>query len=203
MLVRLLIPSASKMDLKEFITAFSGVAPLSPALNAVSAYYSKHLPIWRILNLYGENVGPSDTEQQVSCLMPSHGTSDRNKSARYYSFSRENDENEESVYCFKCDKRRTSLWLMYDILRSEDMELVQVFEYVEKHFGVPFPRELLLDMDTDELLSLDPSGEPRMERIEALLATANKLYLNKPDGSDPNALSLYCQGVFDLANSRI
>lgn len=203
MLVSLLIPNPHNMTLRDFISLFCQIAPLSPALPTISSYYSKHMPMWQVLQYYGEDVGPDDTEQQISCLFPQHGTADVHKSARYYGFSRENDENEASVFCHKCHSRKTSLWLIVDKLKADGADLIQCFEYIEQNFRVPFPRDLLCDLDTDDLMSLDPGGEPQQEKLQSLIKTAVGLYNNKPVSTDETSMVSYRQAVFELANARL
>lgn len=195
-----LIHNAHNLGTEELISKLPPYA-LGALMDQISKYYSNHLPMWRLLKYYGEDIGSDVHEQQISCPYPEHGTADTHKSARYYGYSRENDERESSIYCHKCHKRRTSLWLAYAKRGAEEEEkLPQVFVWIEKQFGVPFPAEMVLDTDDDDLLNLDPDGAPRQEAVDNLFLRAIAVRQARAEGAD---MPIILEQLLAIAESRI
>ena len=124
MLVRDLIPAAHALPTENFIRALNDIGIFGAVLPHLATHYSRNLPMHRLLQYLGHDVAASDDELQISCPFSTHGTADVHKSARYYNFSRDGDEREASVHCFKCGSRKTTLWLSVDHCKNKmDLDL--------------------------------------------------------------------------------
>jgi len=123
--------------------------------------------LWKVLNHYGIDEPDAATEQaQIPCLLVEHGSSDRHSSARYFSFDRETGTHKEQVYCYKCSKILNSFWYIYKYERDfHELNIKDVFLFITKTFGTPFPSDLILDFDPEKFFTFD-SEDDRAASIE-------------------------------------
>ena len=61
---------------------------LGPILFDLSQYYSEQIRMGHVYSYYGYELDDTSDQQQIPCLLPQHGTSDRHPSSRYYSTDR-------------------------------------------------------------------------------------------------------------------
>lgn len=204
MLVRTYVPNADNLSVRELFKAVSSVAPIGGCFKEIGAYYSKHVPMWQVLDYLGQPVGQHTEQEQIHCVFSTHGSEDRHKSARYYGFSREGDETESSVYCFRCNDRKTSLRLLEDYRKSRYGEdFIATLEWIEQTFKVPFPSHIILDKDIDELANLDPEGEPRQEALHRLMGDAVEWRKVRENGITDENRQSYLDALVNLLNTRV
>ena len=150
----------------------AGFAVLNPLIPRIAEWYKVHLPLWAVLQVFGytqtshSGTGPryplicdSTVEEQVSCILPSHGGRDSAPSARYYLTDRNELSHYGHIYCWgsNCQKAYTSFWYAYAILKEqEDYKYADVILWLERTFRIAFPRHIILDADPD---TLDDDGE--------------------------------------------
>ena len=134
--------------------------PVFAGTAEIANYYTQELPLCDVYNFYGDQLSAqydgyfphldSDTsEANISCLLPSHGSADKHRSGKYYSFDRNSGEYRPSVYCFKCQKLSTSLWLVFAIERERGKDLLDVFDVIFNNFRVAHPVDIVLDFDDE------------------------------------------------------
>ena len=154
--LRYIYPEAENLPLKEFF-GIVDLGHLSYLLDELSEYYTQNLPMWWVLRQYGLNVESTDEYPvQISCLWDEHGGPDENPSARYFPMNRESGMREGSVYCYKCQITKTSLWYVHNLEKQrQEFNLLDVFEWIENEWKVNFPKKYFLDFDSDILLSMD------------------------------------------------
>lgn len=146
--------SAMGMPLAELLQ-LTPTAHLQALMQPLSKYYETRLPLWRLMREFSVEVDPSEGEQQVECSFSEHGSNDLHKSARYYTHDRNTGEASERVYCHKCNLMKTAFWYVLKQCRDhQNMQLKDVLRHLESHYGIPFPRDLLLDFDPDLYFSM-------------------------------------------------
>jgi hypothetical protein len=129
-----------------------------PLTESISAYYDSKLLMSQVFTNYGYELGSDDTQQQVQCLLPSHGSQDRHPSAKYYPEDRNTGASKPHVYCHKCQKSRTPFWLMYNRESFySGIHLREFFVLLKKRFNIPFPRHLFLEFDPMEYYVFEAS----------------------------------------------
>lgn len=129
-----------------------------PLTDAICAFYDKKLSISQVYAYYGFDFKDSDYQQQVHCLLPSHGSSDKHPSARYYPIDRNTGQSRQAVYCHKCQKTSTAFWLLYareSFLSGIHMR--QFYLFINKVFRIPFPRHIFLEFDPQEYYVFEES----------------------------------------------
>jgi hypothetical protein len=148
-------PDIKYLPLKEFIDSVKWNTIFS-MFSQIADYYDSRLSLISILNYYGLDIDKGSEEIQVQCLFLEHGSEDRNKSARYYSYDRTTGEPKEGVYCFKCQKYYTSFWYLYKLEREyKKLNLLDFFLWVDKIFKVNFPKKLVLEFDPESFYSFE------------------------------------------------
>lgn len=148
---------------------------LGPILFDLSQYYSEQIRMGSIYSYYGYELDDTSDQQQIPCLLPQHGTSDRHPSSRYYSTDRNTGILKPSVFCFKCQKTVSSFWLLY--MRESEFHGLRTREllaFISKYFKVPFPRSILFNFDPLVYYTLEMSEtnakRKRIEYAEYLLS---------------------------------
>lgn len=164
---------------------------MSDLIFQIADAYKLTLPMWRVLQEYGYDVGPDDGEVQLHCRLPSHGGVDNNKSARYFPSDRDTGGAWGGVHCWKCQKRKTAFWYVHAMEKGRsDATIRDVIEFIQQRFRVPFPRDVVLDFDPDEFYSLSGPGVVR-DDLSARFAQARAVRENLKDadqGAYANAL---------------
>lgn len=119
-----------------------------PLTGKIASFYDGKLSMKDVYSIYGQDLGDTESQQQVQCLLPSHGSQDRHASARFYPVDRHTGEVKHAVYCHKCQKTVTPFWLVYfrESYFSE-IHMRGVYAFLKKTFQVPFPRHVYLDFD--------------------------------------------------------
>lgn len=148
-------PELSSLGEAEFIKSIPSNM-IFTLLEEISGAYNSRLSLAFILNSYTQaGLTDQDDERQVHCIWPEHGTTDKNKSARYFKFDRNTGLKDEKVYCYKCDKAKTAFWYLFGISKAykshETMTDFMVDLY--KVWGACFPREIVLNFDMDSYYS--------------------------------------------------
>lgn len=130
-------------------------------MDQISEYYSESLALWKVLNYYGIPEPDAEIEQcQVSCLLVEHGSGDKHASARYFSFDRETGLRKEQVYCYKCSKILSSFWYIYKYEKDyHELNMKDVFIFIQKTFGVQFPKDLILEFDPEKFYTFDSEDD--------------------------------------------
>jgi hypothetical protein len=121
-------------------------------LDAIVRHYNDHLFLGNILNYYtGSDIYSGDVEKQVNCVLPSHGTLDKNKSARYYALNKETGLRDERVYCFKCLTSLSAFGFLYNYNKSYKNfnGMKDFFRLLKDRWGVRFPFEIVYDFDEE------------------------------------------------------
>lgn len=156
--------------------------------------YTTTLPMWRVLHHYGQtHINEHDTEKQVNCLWLSHGSIDRNRSARYFSTDRNTAEARGAVYCYKCQRSLTSFWYVYRMEHdSHERSLIDTLLFIETTFGVKLPRDVILDFDPDTYYSF-ADAQNTSSQLLTYFAQAGKLRALKT--VDPET---FCQSLYAL-----
>lgn len=132
---------------------------LHSCLTDIGEAYAIALPMHMVLSHYGEHVGAGDSDRSVRCLWSTHGTEDKNRSSRYFPIDRNTGQPRGAVYCYKCQKSLTSFWFVHQMMKDQGFtQLEDTIKYVENTFGVPFPRDVLLDFDPDTFFSFETEG---------------------------------------------
>lgn len=133
---------------------------LSACLTDIGDAYSLALPMWRVLVHYGEYANQDDSGRSVRCLWSTHGTEDKNRSAKYFASDRNTGQERGAVYCYKCQKSLTSFWYVHQMMKDQGLTaLADTIKFVEVTFGVPFPRDVLLDFDPDVFFSFESASK--------------------------------------------
>lgn len=157
-----------------------------PITDALSSYYDSKLDMSAIYNIYGQDLRAGDDQQQVVCLLPSHGSQDRHPSARFYPVDRNTGEIRHAVYCHKCQKMSTPFWLLYkreSFLSGIHMR--ELFLFIKKTFQIPFPRHIFFEFDPQEYFTFTESeARHKLQKINF----ANTL-LRLKEACDPLYLS--------------
>ena len=124
---------------------------ITPLGGQIASFYDSRLDIPLIYSMYGYEMRDKESQQQVHCLLPSHGTEDRHPSARYYPQDRNTGEVRQAVYCHKCQKTHTAFWLLYAIESSRTgMHMREFYAFLKRVFKIPFPRHVFLSFDPQE-----------------------------------------------------
>lgn len=110
------------INFTKFINTISPLDRLN-YLQYISPILDKQIEMYEVLNFYGIHVSPNDIEEQVPCKLPSHGSVDGNKSARYY---KESYTNTSRVHCFKCQKTLSGFWYFYTIEKDADKKPIEI-----------------------------------------------------------------------------
>jgi len=140
-------------------------------MDEIATYYSEHLPLWQVLNHYGLDVDPDTDKQYVHCVLPEHGGEDRHASASYFRYDRNSGGEEPKFYCFKCEKALSSLWFVVHMLKAQGRSLFAAFEEIANIYSIPFPRDLILEMDAESLIANQESTqEAKRVRIQRAIA---------------------------------
>jgi hypothetical protein len=194
-------------SLKEYDapTLLSKVDPqtIFAVLPALEAYYVQHLPLWRVLQYYGEGrVSPSDQEANVGCFLLSHGGTDAHKSAKYYTVDRNTGAYSPKVFCFKCSVIKNSFYYTYAMEKDfRRLKFLDIFDFINRTFKVPFPTSIVLDFDPDVYYAIGNSSDvyktqASFERAKQLrelkdvdlleyLAVTVSLYLGRESNDKP------------------
>lgn len=155
MKVSLMYPKARDMVWEDMINLV-GFKTLISCLPQISEYYQERLHYPQVLHNFGVDIDPSDDyDQNVNCVLYSHGGEDRNASAKYYATDTQTGEPLQSTFCFKCMKSYTVFWFLYRMLKDRGKTLEETFKHIELHYGVHFPKHILLDFDPDDYYSVD------------------------------------------------
>jgi len=167
-------PELSNLDLEEFFKAIQWGTVFS-LLPQIAEYYNSKISMVYVLNYYGLDYVTSGIDHmQVHCLLLDHGTSDFNKSARFYTYDRNTGEPKEGVWCFKCQKYLTPFWYLYKMEKDfRSRGLLDFFILLRKIFRVDFPKDLILDFDPDSFYTFE-GGEDR-QNILSLFSYARSL----------------------------
>lgn len=160
---------------------------LGPILFDISEYYNAQIGMGRIYEHYGFELDDSCDQQQIPCLLPQHGTSDRHPSSRFYSTDRNTGILKPSVFCFKCQRTVSAFWLLY--MRESELHGLktrEILQYIQKSFRIPFPRTILFNFDPMQYYTLEVSEanmkKARIEYAETLLSlkkAKDPLYLSE------------------------
>lgn len=159
MILRDMHPKWAKFPSKELLEQVS-YNHIFCLLDEFTQYYNDKLSLCMILSRLGvDEVLEGTEEQQVPCILIEHGTRDTHASARFYSFNRESGEHVAAVYCHKCGKRLTAFWYLYKYLKDyHGVKLKAYFLKLEKEYGVPFPRDLVLNFDPKIFFTFEDQG---------------------------------------------
>lgn len=136
------------------------ISTVIACLDPISAYYVEKLPLADVYNHYGTqlldplgvywpHLSTDESEANINCILPSHGGADRHRSGKYYQIDRNSGEYRPSVYCFKCQAMKTSLWLAHAIERERGKDLLDTFDLIYNTWKVPHPRNIVLDFDDE------------------------------------------------------
>lgn len=178
MKIRDMDPTAPNKSVEELFRTFGYDKTLFPNFRKVADYYVEHLPLWKVLNYYmgADELDEYTEEYQVPCLLPDHGSGDYHRSARYYMYDRETEEESPAVYCFKCSSVKNSFSLLMEKERNEDGKLIDVFNMIEEKWGVPFPKDIILDFDPDTYFVFeDDESVQRKKKIKDALLNASEI----------------------------
>lgn len=148
-------PEYASMSDRELIEKMPShvIVPLSPA---ISEWYDGKISMSSVYSHYGQDFGSVETQQQVVCLLPSHGSEDRHPSARFYPVDRQTGELKHAVYCHKCQKTSTPFWLLHSreaFFRGIHMR--EFYVWLGVIFKVAFPRHLFFDFDPQEFFVME------------------------------------------------
>lgn len=156
--------------------------------------YTTLLPMWQVLHHYGQDyVTQHDTEKQVNCVWVSHGTVDKNRSARYFATDRNTGAPRGAVYCYKCQRSLTSFWYVYRMEHDlHERSLFDTMLLVEATFGVKLPRDVILDFDPDTYYSFTDTMAAQTQLLTHF-DSASKLRALK--NADPES---FCQSLYVL-----
>jgi len=120
--------------LKSQPDTFEALFKLSPQLDFQDS-------AMQILEHYGvSDLFHSLDEFQINCPLPSHGTLDTLKSARYYTDSATGTDR---VHCFKCQKTLTGFYIYYNIEKDAGKDLFTIVEDYIKLFDIQIDFEKL------------------------------------------------------------
>lgn len=160
--------------------------------------YTHVLPMWQVLHYYGQtHVHEGDTEKQVNCLWLSHGTVDKNRSARFFSTDRNTGTARGAVYCYKCQRSLTSFWYVYRMEHdTHERSISDTMLFIEATFGVRLPRDVILDFDSDTYYSFTDTKAEQSQML-AYFSQAGKLRALKT--ADPES---FCQSLYVLYTER-
>lgn len=168
MKLRSYIQNSEGMSTRDFVARCGYSKAFYPCLDKVIEYYDSKLSLRTILTRYGVDVPDQTDVMQIPCLLPSHGTRDIHNSARYYSYDRESGEAKEAIYCFKCRVKKTGFSLVLALEREyRGKTLMDVLELMEGQFGIPFPKEILLDFDPDTYFTFEEDDSKIQQVLEA------------------------------------
>lgn len=194
MKLRDLNPGLIDVPLDEFFNKIQW-GTLFSLLPQISEYYDSRLSLVQILRFYGlDYVEQGVDHMQVNCLLVEHGSNDFNKSAKYYSYDRYTGEAKESVYCWKCQKKLTPFWYLFKMEKDQKgVHIMDFFKWVEKVFGVAFPRDLILDFDPSSFYTFDDIEEK--QSVLSLFSYARSLRKLKENSM------LYLTNIVNLYNT--
>ena len=182
------VPTRTLLDLVQPSTLYE-------CLPQIGEHYEQALPLWRVLHFLGLDVDEHDDQKTVPCLLPEHGTGDQHPSARYFAYDRDTNRRRGTVWCYKCDKLKTSLWMLYAVRRDWFPTLRDYLVWLEgPPFHVSFPRHFLLAFDPEKHYTLRMQDEERSRGFMAQAETLRNL-----DWFDPS----FHQAAFHLMDSRI
>lgn len=180
-------PKLSDVPLDQFF-ALVQWGTIFSLLPQIAEYYNNKLKMIYILRYYGlDYVYEGVDHMQVNCLWVEHGSSDINKSAKYYSYDRYTDNEQEGVYCFKCQKYLTPFWYLYKMEKDyKNVTIFDIFLWIKKIFRVDFPRDLVLDFDPDTFYNFGSSEDQQSlmakfsyaKSLRKLKKSDSKIYLN-------------------------
>lgn len=167
---------------------------LRKLMRPVAAWYELNLPMWLVLQSVGYNgsggfgyphIGPGTDEEQLSCILPTHGSTDERPSSRYYQFDKNDGTRCGHLYCWgPCQKAFTSYWYLWTYLRGNfEYGHRKVIVTIEEQFGVPFPREIVLNADPDRLD--DFQGDEDYKRIARARFVQNRIIRNDVRPREP------------------
>lgn len=129
-------------------------------------WYQVNLPLWVVLNFFGEHLTGNEDEQQVQCRLPEHGTRDNHASARYFSYDRDTGKQKQTIHCFKCQKSTNSIGLLFKHLtQTQGMKPVEVFQFIEDNFQLEFPKSIVLEFDPETYYSFDGPSNLLMQEL--------------------------------------
>jgi len=152
---------------EELITSIPGNL-ITPLMESLSSYYDSKLNMQQVYSIYGHELFLGNDQQQVVCLLPSHGSQDRHPSARFYPVDRNTGELRHAVYCHKCQKMTTPFWLLY---KRESffsgIHMRDLFLFLKKTFQIPFPRHIYFDFDPQEYFTFTESeAKQKIQKIK-------------------------------------
>lgn len=167
---------------------------LFATLPDVSELYSSALQMRNVLKYYGQDhISSGETERQVNCLWMSHGSVDKNRSARYFSTDRKTGETRGAVYCYKCQRSLTSFWYTYRMEADiRGLSLNDTILFIERTFGVKFPRGPILEFDYDKFYSFSTETANQMNTLVFFEQAAKVRSLKEVD------LPAFCQSLYAL-----
>lgn len=157
-----------------------------PLTEQISSYYDSKISMQQVYAIYGYELKDTESQQQVSCLLPSHGSQDRHPSARFYPIDRNTGQTKHAVYCHKCQKTTTPFWLLYTRESFfSGIHMREFYTFLRKTFQIPFPRHYFLEFDPVEYFTFTESElKNKLQKIR-YAETLLKLKENK----DPLYLS--------------
>jgi len=149
-----------------------------PISNAVAEFYDSKVSMCDIYSYYGMELQESDSQQQVQCLLPQHGSQDRHPSARFYPVDRNTGEIKHAIYCHKCMKTVSPFWLLYSRESTySGIHMRGLYLFIKRIFKVPFPRHIFFNFDPQEYYVLTESEAyskiQKMQYAQTLLQLKN------------------------------
>ena len=181
--LRQLYPGLATVSLEQFWQTIN-FGNLTFLLDELSDYYTKNLPLWRVLVHYGIDADDSDEQRQVPCLWRTHGGPDRKFSARYYPIDRNTGEWRPAVSCFKCQTMKTSLWYVYEVENwHRQRGIADAMSFIEYQFKVKVPRHIFLDFDPLAAASLSAAQQAETVKLfqHALAIRQQRYAFNDPE----------------------
>lgn len=168
---------------------------------ALAEYYSPKISLRMVMNNEGYYI-PEDVDfMQVRCPLPEHGA-DMHPSARYYAKDRNTQSDKECIYCFKCGKVIESfslLWILHKNRQKYSIHRQYFSDFLYNltlTYRVPVPREMLLNLDPDNLLTHNMgNSELPVEYLINAFAYAEKLKESYRDIKDTYK---YLNGLADF-----
>ena len=124
---------------------------IMPLTDRISSYYDSKISMPQVYMCYGQELRDTDSQQQVQCLLPSHGSQDRHASARFYPTDRNTGQPKHAVYCHKCQRTSTPFWLLYareSFFSGTHMR--EFYGFLKRTFQIQFPRHVFLEFDPQE-----------------------------------------------------
>ena len=169
---------------------------LLAVMDSVVTHYNGLMSLAGIINSIGRDTVSAELgEQQIHCVFIEHGSRDTNKSARYYTHNRETGAEEEAVYCYRCGRMLTTFWYFFRHLKDQQgLNLREYLQTLDGVYGLPFPRDLVLNFDPDTYYSFEASKGDGVGRKLAHITAMREMRAEDPEAYSNFVRDLWVSG---------